>query len=372
MRTALTTSGAPQSLETKPDAPAAGRRAGEIDPAPEISSTFVGATRGSPSQISAPDSPPRKRSTSATCGCSLRGRAQRLGPFGRRGSARPTAGARAAGENPSARRRGRPPREPGAASRRRPRRGTTISTCQRSAGRAARTRRARVLERLERRQPQPQTRRGYRGTGSIVRHVEHDVVVGAHRDVDPGRARVLVGVAYASSNTACAVASAATGISAPSSQSTTRSSRIVEMRSSTWRTVIEVVRAWGRRGRPSAPRSSPSTSRSSSWQTRRWSESRSSSDPRTSTRPKSRWIRPRGSRDEVDALREPARGLALDRCLLDVAARAASLPSDHIACCSESVSSNCPPPRSAKRRRASGLPAETGVQVIVVIPANRA
>ena len=69
MRTAPAMSAAGQSLETKPAAPAALAALGEMRPAPEISSTFVcGETKRSRSQISAPDSWPTNRSTSATCG----------------------------------------------------------------------------------------------------------------------------------------------------------------------------------------------------------------------------------------------------------------------------------------------------------------
>ena len=58
-----------QSLEMNPAAPAARAAFGEIRPAPEISSTFVlGEIGRSRSQISAPDSWPTNRSTSATWG----------------------------------------------------------------------------------------------------------------------------------------------------------------------------------------------------------------------------------------------------------------------------------------------------------------
>src|SRR3954453_14293079 len=83
MRIARRTSGAPQPLDTNPEAPAgpppawntnppappARASAGEIRPAPEIRRILVpGETARSSSQISAPDWCPRKRSTSATCG----------------------------------------------------------------------------------------------------------------------------------------------------------------------------------------------------------------------------------------------------------------------------------------------------------------
>ena len=69
MRTAPAMSAAGQSLEMKPAAPAARAAFGEIRPAPEIISTLVcGEIERSRSQISAPDSWPTNRSTSATCG----------------------------------------------------------------------------------------------------------------------------------------------------------------------------------------------------------------------------------------------------------------------------------------------------------------
>ena len=62
-------SAAGQSLEMNPAAPAAFAAFGLIRPAPEISSTLVeGDSERRRSQISAPDSCPTKRSTSATCG----------------------------------------------------------------------------------------------------------------------------------------------------------------------------------------------------------------------------------------------------------------------------------------------------------------
>ena len=67
--TALATSSAGESFETKPDAPAARAACGEIQPAPEISSTRVpGDSRLIASHSSAPEDSPRNRSTSATCG----------------------------------------------------------------------------------------------------------------------------------------------------------------------------------------------------------------------------------------------------------------------------------------------------------------
>jgi hypothetical protein len=69
IRTAIATSCAGQSFDTNPVAPAAFAACGEIQPAPEISSTRVfGDSRRIASHSSAPDSSPRKRSTSATCG----------------------------------------------------------------------------------------------------------------------------------------------------------------------------------------------------------------------------------------------------------------------------------------------------------------
>ena len=69
MRTAPAMSAAGQSLEMKPEAPAARAALGEIRPAPEISRTLsCGESLSSCAQISAPDSWPTKRSTSATCG----------------------------------------------------------------------------------------------------------------------------------------------------------------------------------------------------------------------------------------------------------------------------------------------------------------
>ena len=108
MRTARTTSAAPQSLETKPDAPAARATAGEIRPAPEMRRTRrSGWTRRSSSATSAPDSPARKRSTSATCGLVRAPRRARPFRSWRRRSSRPSSGAREEGESPSGRRRGR-------------------------------------------------------------------------------------------------------------------------------------------------------------------------------------------------------------------------------------------------------------------------
>ncbi len=69
MRTAPAMSAAGQSLEMNPDAPAARAALGLMRPAPEISSTFrCGESASSCAQISAPDSWPTNRSTSATCG----------------------------------------------------------------------------------------------------------------------------------------------------------------------------------------------------------------------------------------------------------------------------------------------------------------
>ena len=69
IRTAPAMSAAGQSLEMKPAAPAARAAFGLIRPAPEISSTLVfGDSARRRSQISAPDSWPTNRSTSATCG----------------------------------------------------------------------------------------------------------------------------------------------------------------------------------------------------------------------------------------------------------------------------------------------------------------
>ena len=69
MRTAPAMSAAGQSLEMKPDAPAALAALGLMRPAPEISRTLMrGLSAISCWQISAPDSWPTNRSTSATCG----------------------------------------------------------------------------------------------------------------------------------------------------------------------------------------------------------------------------------------------------------------------------------------------------------------
>ncbi len=69
MRTSRAISPAGQSLEMNPEAPAARAALAEIPPAPEISRTRgAGASARSRSQISGPDSLPRNRSTSATCG----------------------------------------------------------------------------------------------------------------------------------------------------------------------------------------------------------------------------------------------------------------------------------------------------------------
>ena len=73
IRTAVATSCASQSFETNPDAPAARAAAGDIRPAPEIRMTRVdGDAFRIDSHTSAPDSPARKRSTSATCGANVR------------------------------------------------------------------------------------------------------------------------------------------------------------------------------------------------------------------------------------------------------------------------------------------------------------
>ena len=69
MCTASAISWAGHSLGTKPEAPAARAALGEIRPAPEMSRTRVaGDCSRRRSQISAPDSSPMNRSTSATCG----------------------------------------------------------------------------------------------------------------------------------------------------------------------------------------------------------------------------------------------------------------------------------------------------------------
>ena len=69
IRTARATSAAGQSFGTKPLAPQARAVAGEMRPAPEMSSTrSSGRSVSSRSQTSGPDSSPRKRSTSATSG----------------------------------------------------------------------------------------------------------------------------------------------------------------------------------------------------------------------------------------------------------------------------------------------------------------
>ena len=79
IRTAPAMSAAGQSLEMNPAAPAARAALGEIRPAPEIISTLVcGEIERSRSQISAPDSWPTNRSTSATCGSYRRVRRDRL------------------------------------------------------------------------------------------------------------------------------------------------------------------------------------------------------------------------------------------------------------------------------------------------------
>ena len=68
-RTAAVTVSALESLETKPDAPAARAAWGEIQPAPEISSTRVeGNSVVIEVHSSAPECSPRNRSTSATSG----------------------------------------------------------------------------------------------------------------------------------------------------------------------------------------------------------------------------------------------------------------------------------------------------------------
>ena len=68
MRTAPAMSAAGQSLEMKPAAPAARAALGEIRPAPISSTLIEGDAARRRSQISAPDSCPTNRSTSATCG----------------------------------------------------------------------------------------------------------------------------------------------------------------------------------------------------------------------------------------------------------------------------------------------------------------
>src|SRR4051794_29486234 len=73
MRTARTISVLDQSFETKPDAPAARAALFEMRPAPEISRTRgAGCSCRKRSQISAPDSSPTNRSTSATRGSKRR------------------------------------------------------------------------------------------------------------------------------------------------------------------------------------------------------------------------------------------------------------------------------------------------------------
>ncbi len=68
-RTARATSLASQSLETNPDAPAARAAAPDMRPEPEMSRTRVsGEARRIDAHTSAPDSPDRNRSTSATWG----------------------------------------------------------------------------------------------------------------------------------------------------------------------------------------------------------------------------------------------------------------------------------------------------------------
>ena len=75
-------------METNPDAPAARAAAGDIRPAPEISSTRVdGDALRIDSHTSAPDSPARNRSTSATCGSKVRVKLERLGAGPRREAA---------------------------------------------------------------------------------------------------------------------------------------------------------------------------------------------------------------------------------------------------------------------------------------------
>src|SRR3954454_18204299 len=72
-RTARTISWLDQSFDTNPDAPAAFAALLDMRPAPEISSTRgAGCSWRSRSQISAPDSSPTNRSTSATRGSKRR------------------------------------------------------------------------------------------------------------------------------------------------------------------------------------------------------------------------------------------------------------------------------------------------------------
>ena len=79
MRTAIATSSALQSLDTKPEAPAVRAACGEIHPMPEISSIRVsGDTPRIASQSSAPERSPRNRSTRATSGCRRPGHVERL------------------------------------------------------------------------------------------------------------------------------------------------------------------------------------------------------------------------------------------------------------------------------------------------------
>src|SRR3954452_15850359 len=74
MPTARTISWLDQSFETKPEAPAALAALFEMRPAPEMSSTRgAGCSWRRRSQISAPDSSPTNRSTSATRGSKRRG-----------------------------------------------------------------------------------------------------------------------------------------------------------------------------------------------------------------------------------------------------------------------------------------------------------
>ena len=204
MRTARATSPAAQSLETKPDAPAARAALGEIRPAPEISSTRVtGEAARRRSQTSAPDSSPRNRSTSATCGLVA---AREL--FGlvagarRRGSARPRAARRASAGSPSARRRGRRPPERAAGGRRSRRRllqrhGQAHAPAALAGGARTRPgRRARAPRTPPAADPSRPSR-ARRRRDAVVDDLEHERAVGTSAsEPRSGRVGVLGGVAH--------------------------------------------------------------------------------------------------------------------------------------------------------------------------------
>src|SRR3954452_11539324 len=204
IRTAWATSGPAQCLGTKPAAPAARAALAEMCPAPEISSTRVaGEASTMRSQISAPDSRPRKRSTSATCGRSLRTSVS---------ASSPVRAARHRSTHGWAERSERMPQcttSWSSTTRTRTSLGSAAVVISRPVQRHDEAHapaprglgpeldeRARV-QRLERGELQPDARAlRPAGDDAVVDDLEHErVVLPRERDVDAGRPRVLVRVA---------------------------------------------------------------------------------------------------------------------------------------------------------------------------------